>query len=67
MESKTKDGRRWLWISCLLALFTVLTFYIWTIYYFNNSYKYDKVYVGMGDKDDDDNYDHTPKKTFIII
>ena len=31
----------WLWIACLLALFTVILFYAWTIYYFNNNYKYD--------------------------
>ena len=57
----------WLWIACLLALVTVIAFYAWTIYYFNNSYPYDKVYVGMGDRDDPDNYDKTTKKTYVII
>ena len=52
----------WLWIACLLALLTVLAYYIWTVIYFNNQYKYESVYVGMGDKDNEDNYEKESKK-----
>ena len=57
----------WLWIACLLALLTVLAYYIWTVIYFNNQYKYESVYVGMGDKDDEDNYKKESKRTYVII
>ena len=67
LESKQKRHRMWLWVSCLLALLTVIAFYTWTIIYFNNQYKYNNVYSGMGDKDDDENYDKESKNRFIIL
>lgn len=69
LQSETKSGRKWTWIACLLALTTVVLYYVYTLYYFSNVYPYNDYYKGAGDKDDPDshNYQRIKKKDFIVM
>ena len=65
--SRYRSGRRWLWIACILAILSVLIYFICTIVYFSSEYPEDKVYIGKDDKNNKANYSSQSKKSFIII
>ena len=63
--SPVKSDREKVRLAVLLTAITLLLDTVWQVYYYSKKYQYKEVYSGMGDAEDTDNYQKTPKSAHV--